>query len=467
VLASAFGPAAALGAASLVGCGQAVEKAPARLRWYSWGPELPLAWTVGPGLNPRGSTTISSTPQATPVPPQQLLQQQVASFVAEHEDVEVEIMTERADQYHNKLAALAAAGVVPDVVAYDGAQAVSLIRSNAFYVLSQLQASANRDFLEAFPQPHLDASQYRGRLYGVPYQVRQLVLFVNKSAFDGLSLPPVEWGNANWTWAHFLEKAVALTQRGVGGGIQRFGTILTGRPFWAALIRQNGGLEFSRDGARSYYDTPEVYDAIQWAVDLVWRYHVAPREDENVDGRTWNFDQGNVAMWAWYQHAIPLVNQRARFDWDVYPLPSQRRTGTYADWGYLSIAAASTAVDHAWSLIRFLATPAGDSLALRDGVAAPVYRGSEPAFMTGTPSKSKAATIQALNQPMLFRPQRETWAQVQSLINLYLRPLWLGSGRAVYACRELRVAVDAVLAGLSASGETSEGEPDETAPSGG
>ena len=440
----------ALGAAALAACGRQVTKTPVTLSWYSWGPQLPPPWTLGPGLNPRQQ--FGGGAQPTPVPPEKVLEQQIAPFTADRDDLTIKILTERFDKYHDKLRALAAAGQLPDVVAFDGGQALPLIRANLLYPLGRLQGASNRAVLQSFPPSYLEASAYRGKLYGLPYQSRQLVLYVNKTAFAGLALPPAEWGSPQWTWAHFLEKASALTHRLFGGGYRQFGTLLTGRPMWAALIRQNGGLEFSREMSRSYYDTPEVHEAIQWAHDLVWRYHVAPTEEQNPKGANWNFDFGNVAMWIWYQHALPVVAQRVfNFEWDIYPLPMNRKSATYAEWGYLSLSANTVDVDRAWEFARFLCGPEGDALALREGVAGPIRRGTEPGFLTGAAgAKNKAAAIQAAQQPMATRPQHESWDQVQSLLEFYLRPVWAGTQSALYACRDLRLAVDGVLAGLEA-----------------
>src|SRR5436190_1154153 len=348
---------------------------------------------------------------------------------------------------------MALAGQLPDVLAYDGPQAIALVKSGLLYHLGRLQGAGSRAFLQAFPASYLDASSYRGKLYGLPYQTRQLVLYVNKTAFSGLSLPPVEWGSTDWTWAHFLEKASALTQRTFGGGVRQFGTLLTGRPLWAALIRQNAAQEFNKDLSRSYYDAPEVYEALQWAADLVWRYHVAPTDQQNPKGQNFNFDQGNVAMWPWYQHSVPVLTGRifTNFDWDIYPLPMNRKTGTYAEWGYLSISANTVDVDRAWEFARFLSGPDGDAQALRDGVAGPIQKGTEPRFMTGSgAAKNKAAAIQAAQQPMAIQPLHDAWDQIRSLLDYYLGPVWSGNQKAVYAAKALRQAVDGVLAGLEA-----------------
>ena len=437
------------------GCAQRQDRTPVEISWYSWGPEYPQQWTVGPGLNQRnlGFGGGAAAPgQPTPVPPEKVLEQQIASFTAEREDVAVKVMTERFDRYHQKLVALAIAGQLPDVMAYDNGQALPLIKGGALYNLSRLQGSKIRQFLQNFPTTYLDASAYRGKLYGVPYQSRQMVLYVNKTIFGGLGLPPTEWGNPNWTWAQFLEKASTLTQRTLGGAARQFGTLVTGRPFWAALIRQNGAQEFNREVTRSFFDTPETIDAIQWAADLINRYRVAPDERENPRFANWLFDQGVVAMWPWFQHSIPVVNQRVlNFDWDIYPLPMSKRPATYGEWSYLSVSANTVDVDRAWELLSFLESPAGDALALRDGVAGPIQKGTEPSYLIGSgAAKNKAAAIQAGQQQTAFRPQHDAWDQLTALLDFYLGPVWRGEQKAMYACRELRVVVDGVLAGLEA-----------------
>ncbi|HXI16647.1 MAG TPA: extracellular solute-binding protein [Chloroflexota bacterium] len=443
-----------LAATGASGCAQRQTKVPVQLTWFSWGPQYPAQWTVGPGMNQRfGGGGGPGAGQPTPVPPEKILEQQISAFTADREDVTVKIVTERVDRYHEKLRAFAAAGQLPDVLAYDGAQAIPLVRGNVLYNLSRLQGSKIRQFLQNFPASYLEASSYRGKLFGVPYQSRQIVLYVNKTVFGGLSLPPQEWGNPNWTWTHFLEKASTLTQRSLGGAGRQFGTLFTGRPFWASLIQQNGGREFNREATRSFFDTPETIEAIQWAADLVARYRVAPSERENPRFANWLFDGGTVAMWPWYQHSIPLIGQRvANFEWDVYPLPMNRKAATYADWGYLSISQNTVDVDRAWELLSFLQSPEGDAAALREGVAGPIQRGTEPSYMIGSSAaKNKAAAIQAAHQPIAFRPQHEAWDQISSLMDFYLGPVFRGEQKAVYACRELRVVVDGVLAGLESS----------------
>ena len=451
-------------------CGHATVKPPSSLTWYSWGPEYPLPFTAGPGLNTRvnwmqvasqfaavasgNGVPTPGAPSATPIPTDKLLEQQIEGFVAERDGLTVKVSTERFDRYHEKLTTFAAAGMLPDVIAYDGANALSLLKAGALYPLQRLQGASGLAFLAGYRPGYIESSMYRGRLYGLPYQARNLVLYVNKSMFVGTSLPPSTWGSSDWTWARFLETAAQLTQRGGGGVYRQMGTLLTGRPFWASLIRQNGAAEFSRDLAKSRYSESPVHEAIQWASDLVWRYGVAPSDQQNPNGQTFTFDGGTVAMWVWYQHAIPLLSTRnLGFEWDVYPLPSSRQSATYADWSFMSMNANTTEVDTAWDLMRYIAGPDGDQRALRTGIAAPVVQGSEVRFMTGAAaSRNRAAAIQAAQQPLAVRPLHESWAQLTGLIDYYLRPVWAGQARASYAARDLSKALDAVLNGVGTGG---------------
>src|SRR5439155_16967457 len=137
-------PAAALTSASLAACGRQINKSPVELSWYSWGPEYPQQWTLGPGLNPRQQNFFFGQGQATPVPPEQVLQQQIAPFTADREDLTVKILTEKPDKYHDKLKALATAGQVPDVVAYDSSQAMPLVKGGLLYHLGRLQSGSSR-----------------------------------------------------------------------------------------------------------------------------------------------------------------------------------------------------------------------------------------------------------------------------------------------------------------------------------
>lgn len=463
---SRFGGAATLGVLGMAGalgaaaCAQQQSRAPVTLNWYSWGPEYPLAWTLEPGINNRGRFSFGPDGNArvppgqpTPVPPEQVLQQQIAPLVADRQDLIVKVQTERFDKYSDKLAALATAGQLPDVMTYDGTQATSLVRAGVLYNLNKLQGGQTRSFIQNYAPGYIDASTYRGKLYGVPYQARQLVLFVNKSVFGSISLPPETWGDPSWTWTAFLEKAASLTQRTITGGYRQFGTLFTGRPMWAAAIRQNAAVEFNKELSHAQYDSPEAIEAIQWMADLVNKFHVAPNERQNPKGQSYTFDLGNVGMYFGYQHTIPLLNQRIRdFTWDIYPLPSSRRPATYADWGYLSISANTVDVDRSWELIRFLNSLEGDVVGLKDGVSAPILKGTEPGYMVGSSTvKNKAAAVQATQQVFGYRPIHEAWDKISSLLDFYLQPVFNGDQKASSACRDLRPVIDGVLADLQSS----------------
>ena len=226
----------------------------------------------------------------------------------------------------------------------------------------------------------MEASSYRGKLFGVPYQSRQLVLYVNKSLFQGLSLP-LGVGQPQLDVGALPGEGHGPHPARLRRGYPPVRNPGHRAPLLGVLIRQNGGQEFNREMSRSFYDAPEAHEALQWAADLdlalpggAERAAEPQRQQLQLRQR----QRGDVGL-------VPALHP-PRLAAGLHQLrlghlpPPQQEAGDLRGLGLPSLSANPVDVDRAWEFLRFLAGPEGDALALREGVAGPLQRGTEPVF---------------------------------------------------------------------------------------
>lgn len=219
----------------------------------------------------------------------------LADFEKQNPDLRVEFM-HIPQNYFQKIHLLFASNTAPDVI-----------------FINNLHLPVYADFLEEisrrdeyYPQA-LDALSYNEKLYAVPRDVSNLVVFYNKDLFDkkGVSYPA-----ADWTFDDFLKTAQKLTDENT------FGVSFEEDPlFYLPYLMSNGG---------GFYEMEkqESKDAIQFYADLRKKYHVAPLKAESASATMGQmFLQGRLGMYISGHWMIPKLTEDAEFEWDTVQFP--------------------------------------------------------------------------------------------------------------------------------------------------
>ena len=123
----------------------------------------------------------------------------------------------------------------------------------------------------------MENSQTGGKTWGIPFQRSTIVLYYNKELFKEAGLDP---NRPPATWKEMAEYAQKLTKRDASGKVTQWGVQIpsSGFPYWLfqALAIENGVNLMNAAGTQTYYDKPEVIEALQYWVDLVNKYKVHP-----------------------------------------------------------------------------------------------------------------------------------------------------------------------------------------------
>lgn len=225
----------------------------------------------------------------------EILKPLLADFEKQNPDIKVDFM-HIPQNYFQKIHLLFASNTAPDVV-----------------FINNLYLPVYADFLEEFPVRNeyypqaLDALSYNGKLYAIPRDISNLVIFYNKNLFDKKQVPyPAE----DWTFEEFLKTAQKLTDKNC------FGISFEEDPlYYLPYLMSNGG---------GFYEAEkqESKEAIRFYADLRKKYHVAPLKSESASATMGQmFLQERIAMYLSGHWMVPKLTEDAKFEWDVAQFP--------------------------------------------------------------------------------------------------------------------------------------------------
>ena len=224
----------------------------------------------------------------------------LANYEKENPDIKIDFM-HIPQNYFQKIHLLFASNTAPDVIFI-----------NNLY----LPIYANADLLEEFqpsdeffPQA-LEALSWKGKLYAIPRDVSNLVVYYNKDLFDKKGVP---YPKADWTFEDFLNVAQKMTDK------TTFGVSFEEEPlFYLPYLMSNGGGFLPEELAK-----PESQKSLDFYADLRNKYHVAPKKAESASATMGQmFLQEKLAMYVSGRWVVPKFREGATFDWDIAPFPN-------------------------------------------------------------------------------------------------------------------------------------------------
>lgn len=200
----------------------------------------------------------------------------------------------------------------------------------------------------------LEAFHWQGSTWSLPAGGELSLIFFDQEAFDETSEPYPEPG---WSWADFLHKAQALTRR-EGDEVSRYGYVpaLGVSLLEAYLADHDAPLEdTAADPPTPLLDSPAVVRGVQWYVDLVRGYQVAPgfSSEEASSQSTLLIEAGRAAMWSELARNYGLYAGSANVG--VVPFPGDGQSGAtpLVVYGYV-MSAGTARPEAAWRWLSFL-----------------------------------------------------------------------------------------------------------------
>ena len=274
----------------------------------------------------------------------------LSDFENENPDIKVDFM-HIPQNYFQKIHLLFASNTAPDVIFINNQYLP--VYANAG-LLEELHAS------NGFYPKSLEALSLNGKLYAIPRDVSNLVIYYNKNIFDKKHIP---YPSANWTFDDFLKTAQKLTDQNT------FGISFEEDPlFYLPYLMSNGG-GFLPD----QINKPESQNALNFYADLRNKYHVAPLKSESASATMAQlFLQERLGMYLSGRWMVPKFREEAKFDWDIAQFPKGTKGSIVPlDASGWAVSKSSNHKQEALKLVNFLSSKESSEKFTESGLIVP------------------------------------------------------------------------------------------------
>lgn len=274
----------------------------------------------------------------------------LSDFENENPDIKVDFM-HIPQNYFQKIHLLFASNTAPDVIFINNQYLP--VYANAG-LLEELHAS------NGFYPKSLEALSLNGKLYAIPRDVSNLVIYYNKNIFDKKHIP---YPSANWTFDDFLKTAQKLTDQNT------FGISFEEDPlFYLPYLMSNGG-GFLPDEINK----PESQNALNFYADLRNKYHVAPLKSESASATMAQlFLQERLGMYLSGRWMVPKFREEAKFDWDIAQFPKGTKGSIVPlDASGWAVSKSSKHKQEALKLVNFLSSKESSEKFTESGLIVP------------------------------------------------------------------------------------------------
>lgn len=278
----------------------------------------------------------------------------VAEFEAANPEISVEaIYSGNYDDTRVRALSALASGEPAQLAVMFSIDAYDLIEQGLIVPFESIEG-VSQEWLDSFYPALMANSRIEGQTWGIPFQRSTIVAYYNRDMFRDAGLDP---DSPPSSWDEIVSMGQALTDEDTWGLM----IPSTGYPYWMfqALAIQNGEELMSGDGLTTYFDDPEVVEALDFWLSLSTEHGIMPTGTVEWGTLRQAFLEGQTAM-MWHSTGnLTAVRNAATFDFGVAELPANVRPGSPTGGGNFYIFEDTTPEERtaALRLIEFMTSP--------------------------------------------------------------------------------------------------------------
>lgn len=253
-----------------------------------------------------------------------------------------------------KITAEIAGGNPPELYTAGPPDLMALISFKAVASIDDLAKNAKTKITKEMFQPGLRGLIAKdGVLRAVPVETSATGLYYNADAFQAAGI-----AKAPATWEELVDSAKKLTDPAKG----KWGIVLpttmeqyTGQ-IWLSFLAQAGGRLLSEDEKKAAFNSPEGEKALQFWVDLINKYKVAPLQQLDANQITQMYGTGTVGMmvshptWIEQSKTFPFKTATAK-------QPGDKQPGSTLGGWYITVLEQSKNKEGAYDFLAWLTKP--------------------------------------------------------------------------------------------------------------
>lgn len=225
----------------------------------------------------------------------------------EHENPNIKVNFLHIPQnYFQKIHLLFASNTSPDILFINNQYLPIYANAGVLEDLSNYDEYFNyADFYEK----SLEALSWNGKLYVIPRDISNLVIFYNKDIFDKYN---VSYPSKNWSYDNFVQTAQKLTHKP-----HVFGISFEEEPLFYLPYLMSFGLDDLPD-----FENDKTKFGLKKYAALRNEYKVSPLKSDVASATMAQmFLQGRLGMHLSGRWLVPKYREEAKFDWDIVEFP--------------------------------------------------------------------------------------------------------------------------------------------------
>ena len=338
-------------------------------------------------------------------------------FENENPDIEIEFMHAPA-HYFSKLHLYFAAKMEPDVIFLNNLIFPKYLEADLFEDLTPYFKDEIKN--ETFFKNTIDAFSKDGKVYAIPRDISNVVIYYNKNVFDKLHL---SYPKENWTVDELYELSKKLTldtnKDGVTDiwGINRSNKMI----YWQPFLTVEGEKVLDKDGYLAINSQNSI-KILQRYAELVTRDLAAP-PDNVLAGKTYAqmFMNGELAFFAGGRWNMPQFSRIKDFEWDVINFPQSKTSFIPADASGWAVAKRSKSKENAVKLVKFLSSNHSIAKFTKSGLITPARKdiAQSDSFLNNPKNKNNQAFLYATQHS---KPQKLN-GNIKEMEDILLRAL--------------------------------------------
>ncbi len=332
-----------------------------------------------------------------------ILKNLIKEFEINHPNIKVDFI-HIPQNYFQKIHLLFASNLESDVIFLNNQYIKLYQKADLLEDLTNYNWDKNIFFKEA-----LDCFNINGRIYAIPRDISNLVIYYNKEIFNENKIDPEEIKTIN----NLKDISKKLTNKNHFGINYEENSL-----YWLYYLASEGGGILSDDGAKYILNDKKSINALKLYKSMLKEDKSLPSKSQIGSMTTAQmFINGKLAMYLGGRWMVPKFRETISFNWDVLPFPSSIENKIYLDSSGWAISKKSKHKKEAFEFIKFLASDNSINKITESGLIVPALKESAEKLIKteNIPSHSKVFidTIQ-LSKPT---PVNENYNRINDIIN--------------------------------------------------
>ena len=342
----------------------------------------------------------------------------IEAFEQKNPDIKIEFV-HIPQNYFQKLHLLYASNLAPDVVFINNYYLPKYVKAN---LLEDLTPYIKRD---EFFQKSVDCFTFGKKIYAIPRDVSNLVVYYNKNLFDRYRIP---YPSRDWTIEDLINisKQFKTKSNGEVFGLSYETDLLYVMPF----LFSNGASVLSDDGKKITLNDKKAEEIIKMYADIAYKYNAAPQKAQSAS-RTMAqmFLQQQIAMQISGRWLVPKYRQEANFDWDIINFPQGSKGSVVnIDASGYALSKSSKHKEQALRFIEFISSGYSLSKLTKSGLIVPARKkvAYSSVFLDKNLPPENAIVFLDIIKTGKPTPVNENYQTITDKLNKELEPVFSG-----------------------------------------